>query len=66
MNRLDDIPLGLGNNPEIVITPESDMGYQLPESVIETIQPAGGGYATAWKYGNVLEHGGRCHAPEIR
>ena len=65
-NRLDDIPLGLGNNPEIVITPESDMGHQLPEGVIETLQPKNGGYATAWKYGNVLEHGGTCTAPETR
>ena len=65
MGRLDDIPVGLGNNPEVVITPESDMGHQLPEGVIETLQPAGG-YATAWKYGNVLEHGGTCYAPETR
>lgn len=65
MGRLDDIPVGMGNNPEIVITPESDMGHQLPEGVIETLQPASG-YATAWKYGNVLEHGGRCYAPETR
>lgn len=65
MGRLEDIPVGLGNNPEIVITPESDMEHQLPEGVIETLQPAGG-YATAWKYGNVLEHGGTCYAPETR
>lgn len=66
VGRLDDIPLGMGSNPEIVITPESDMGHQLPEGVIETIQPMGSGYATAWKYGNVLEHGGTCTAPETR
>lgn len=66
MNRLDDIPLGLGNNPEIVITPESDLGHQLPEGVIETLQGHVRGYATAWKYGNVLEHGGTCFAPETR
>ena len=65
MGRLEDIPVGLGNNPEIVTTPESDTGHQLPEGVIETIQPVGG-YATAWKYGNVLEHGGSCYAPENR
>lgn len=65
MGRLEDIPVGLGNNPEIVITEESDLGHQLPEGVIDTLQPASG-YATAWKYGNVLEHGGMCYAPKNR
>lgn len=65
-HRLDDVPLGLGNNPEIVITPESDMGHRLPEGVIQTLQGHVRGYATAWKYGNVLEHGGNSTAPETR
>ena len=58
VNRLDDIPIGM-DLPEIVIRPESDLSHCLPESVSE-LMPKYGGYFTAWKYGNVLEHGGRC------
>lgn len=66
MGRLDDVPVGLGDNPEIVITPESDMGHGVPEGVIDLLQGHVRGYATAWKYGNVLEHGGDSYAVKDR
>ena len=56
MKRLDDVPIGM-NHPEIIIGPDSDLSHCLPESMKE-LYPKGGGYYTAWKYGNVLEHGG--------
>jgi creatinine amidohydrolase len=60
MNRLEDIPLGM-NDPRIVITPESDLSHCMPDSSINLMPKNGaGGYFTAWKYGNVLEHGGQC------
>ncbi len=58
MNRLDDVPIGM-NMPEIVTGPESDTGHFVPKSIFE-LWPKAGGYFTAWKMGNVLEHGGNC------
>ena len=57
VGRLEDIPLGM-NDPRIVIGPESDLSHCMPESS-KHLMPKTGGYYTAWKYGNVLEHGGQ-------
>lgn len=56
MGRLDDIPIGLVE-PEITMMEGSDMGHFTPS--LEKLTPKKGGYWTAWKYGNKLEHGGR-------
>ncbi len=61
-NRLDDVPLNV-TDPRVIITPESDLSHFLPESMPH-LYPKGGGYYTAWKYGNVLEHGGQCPSPK--
>lgn len=63
LNRLEDVPLNM-NLPEIVFTPESDTSNFIPKSTIEHLFPKSGGYFTAWKIGNLLEHGGSCHSPE--
>lgn len=60
VNRLDDVPIGM-NMPEIVLGPESDTSHYVPKSIFE-LWPKNGSYATAWKMGNVLEHGGNCVA----
>jgi creatinine amidohydrolase len=58
LGRLEDVPLSM-TDPNVVITPESDLSHCMPESS-EHLMPKSGGYYTAWKYGNVLEHGGQC------
>ena len=58
MNRLEDVPIGM-NMPEIVVGPESDTSNYVPKSIFE-LWPKNGSYTTAWKCGNVLEHGGNC------
>lgn len=60
VGRLNDVPLGM-NDPCIVITPESDLSHCLPDSLMADLVPKSGGYFTAWKYGNLLEHGGAGH-----
>lgn len=55
MGRLQDIPIGLVE-PEITIMEGSDMSHFTP--CLDKLTPKKGGYWTAWKYGNKLEHGG--------
>jgi len=61
-NRLEDIPLNM-NDPRVIITPESDLSHCMPESFHKYLEPKRiGSYYTAFKFGNVLEHGGTCAA----
>jgi len=60
MGRIDEFPVGI-DDPRVIITPESDMSHCMPESYHKHLQPKRiGGYYTAFKFGNVLEHGGTC------
>lgn len=57
LGRLSDVPVGLCNNPEVMINSESDLGHCLPEGLLNDLYSfKGGAYYSAFKYGNVHEH----------
>lgn len=57
LGRLSDIPVGLCNNPGVMINSDSDLGHRLPDEILSDLYSfKAGTYYTAWKYGNVHEH----------
>lgn len=57
LGRLSEVPVGLCENPQVMINPGSDLSHCMPEGILSDLYSLkGGGYYTSWKYGNVHEH----------